>query len=61
MSRVRVSKADLWKAIRAKCRDCCCDSRLEIRLCEIRKCPLWKYRFGRPLEFELEQDTPPLQ
>lgn len=34
------------KAIRAKCLDCCCDSRSEVRLCSIEKCPLHPYRMG---------------
>jgi len=35
------------KAIRAKCIDCCCGSRHEVKLCTAVKCPLWEYRFGR--------------
>ena len=35
------------KAIRLKCLDCCCGSALEVRLCEIRRCPLWRYRLGK--------------
>ena len=35
------------KAIRLKCLDCCCGSASEVRRCELRKCPLWKYRMGR--------------
>lgn len=39
------------KAIRMKCRDCCCDSAAEIRACELRHCALWPYRLGkRPKE-----------
>lgn len=35
------------KAIRLKCLDCCCGSATEVRLCESRKCPLWRFRMGR--------------
>ncbi len=34
------------KAIRAKCLDCCNESFAEVRACNIKKCPLWEYRFG---------------
>ena len=34
------------KAIRAKCLDCCCDSITEVRLCPVKDCPLYPYRFG---------------
>ena len=34
------------KAIRAKCLDCACTSH-EVRLCPVKACPLWDFRFGR--------------
>ena len=34
------------KAIRAKCLDCCCNQRLEVRLCPAKDCSLWPYRMG---------------
>jgi len=34
------------KAIRAKCLDCCCNQRKEVRLCPIPDCSLYPYRFG---------------
>lgn len=34
------------KAIRAKCLDCCCGAPKEVRLCSVRKCPLYPYRMG---------------
>jgi hypothetical protein len=34
------------KAIRAKCIDCCCGQLKEVRLCTVRKCPLYLYRMG---------------
>jgi hypothetical protein len=35
------------KAVRAKCLDCCCGQRKEVRQCQILDCPLWHYRMGR--------------
>jgi hypothetical protein len=35
------------KAIRAKCIDCCCGEKKEIRYCPIERCPLWPYRMGK--------------
>lgn len=34
------------KAARAKCLDCMCGNRAEVRLCPSKDCPLWYYRFG---------------
>lgn len=34
------------KAIRAKCLDCCCDSRDEVKNCPTKKCALYPYRQG---------------
>ena len=35
------------KAIRAKCIDCSCGDKKEVRLCPIEWCPLWPYRMGK--------------
>ena len=35
------------KAIRAKCLDCCCGQRQEVRLCPVSACPLFPYRLGK--------------
>ena len=35
------------KAIRAKCMDCCCDQREEVKLCPAKGCPLWPFRMGK--------------
>ena len=35
------------KAIRLKCLDCCCVSAHEANLCNLEKCPLHPYRFGK--------------
>lgn len=34
------------KAIRAKCLDCCCWQSNEVKLCPVRDCALYPYRFG---------------
>ena len=34
------------RAIRAKCIDCCCGQRAEVRQCTAQRCPLWPYRMG---------------
>lgn len=44
------------KAIRLKCLDCCCGNSGEVRRCEIRKCPLWRYRMGSEKKAEILQD-----
>lgn len=45
------------KAIRAKCRDCCCGSTAEIRACPVKDCPIYPYRMGRRPKIE-ESYTP---
>ncbi len=35
------------KAIRAKCLDCCCGSKGEVKACEVRDSSLWSFRFGK--------------
>ena len=35
------------KAMRAKCLDCCCGSPKEVRLCPVKECALYPYRFGK--------------
>lgn len=34
----------LRAAINAKCVECCCGSKAEVRRCEIETCPLWPVR-----------------
>lgn len=34
------------KAIRAKCLDCCCWQANEVKLCQVKDCPLYIYRMG---------------
>lgn len=43
------------RAIRAKCLDCCCDSALEVRNCELKRCPLWPYRLGYEVDYNGER------
>ena len=40
----RARKGSLSGAIAAKCAECCCWQRTEIRDCEVRACPLWAFR-----------------
>ena len=35
------------KAIREKCKDCCCGSTLDVRYCSATGCSLHPFRFGR--------------
>ena len=35
------------KAIRAKCLDCCCDQKDEVKLCPATTCPLYPFRLGK--------------
>ena len=35
------------KAIKAKCLDCCCGQREEVKLCPVEDCPLWAFRLGK--------------
>ena len=34
------------KAIRAKCIDCCCGQKNEVKLCTVTDCSLYPYRLG---------------
>ena len=44
------------KAIRAKCIDCCCGEKKEVRLCPIEWCPIWPYRMGKRPKEDIEGD-----
>ena len=35
------------KAIRAKCLDCCCDQKEEVKMCPATTCPLYPFRLGK--------------
>jgi len=41
------TKAEVLKAIRNNCLDCCCGSRGEVARCHLLGCSLHPYRFGR--------------
>jgi len=46
------------KAIRAKCLECCCYQRAEVRACPDKTCALWPYRMGhRPSPAEVTAAT----
>lgn len=55
-----MSKLTPMKAIRKKCLDCCNGQIKEIRLCPIKKCPLYGYRNGhRPKDEDSIVDDNP--
>jgi len=54
--RVKVSKSLLWKAIRAKCIDCCGGSHKMVTECDIKTCPLSSYRFGKAQQPEEQKE-----
>ena len=35
------------KAIKAKCLDCCCGQRDEVKSCPVTDCPIWDFRLGK--------------
>ncbi len=49
------------KAIRLKCLDCCCGNAAEVRLCQLRRCPLWRFRMGREALAEIGGDRRKIQ
>ena len=49
------------KAIRLKCLDCCCGSAYEVRLCPVRKCPLWRFRLGAECRDESDENAEDFQ
>ena len=53
MEQITTKKLTPMRAIRAKCLECSGDSAKEVRLCPIKKCALYPYRFGkRPVSDE---------
>ena len=40
-------KVPVLKAVRAKCLNCCCWSKVEVALCPCEDCALWPFRFGK--------------
>lgn len=49
--------SNLFKAIRAKCLDCCCGSSNEVEKCPADDCPLYPYRFGNELSLFTDSGT----
>ena len=45
------------KAIRLKCLDCCCGIPSEVRWCQVKRCPLWRFRMGREEPAEIAADA----
>ena len=45
------------KAIRAKCMDCCCGQAKEIKLCNLKNCPLYPYRMGKRPTVDTDIDS----
>lgn len=45
------------KAIRAKCIECCCGSKQEVRMCTIEDCTLFPYRMGKRPKAEQAADA----
>jgi len=41
------TKRPILQVIRAKCIDCCCGDKQEVKLCAITDCDLHPYRFGK--------------
>lgn len=41
------TKAQIIRAIRSKCIDCCGGSKREVALCNATACDLWSFRMGR--------------
>lgn len=44
------------KAIRLKCIDCCCGQSAEVRKCPATDCPLWRFRMGREIKDENDEN-----
>ena len=40
------TKAELLKAVRAKCLDCSCYQPSEVKACPLTRCSLWPFRSG---------------
>lgn len=44
---MKASKSMILKAIAAKCMDCCCGEKSEVKLCTAVKCPIYEFRLGK--------------
>lgn len=45
------------QAIREKCIDCCGGFVREVRRCTAYNCPLWRFRMGREMDIDSENDV----
>lgn len=50
----RITRA---KAIRLKCLECSAQQPPEVRRCEMKDCPLWRYRLGHEERDELYENS----
>jgi hypothetical protein len=44
---MKASKSMIMKAITAKCLECCCGDKKEVKACEIDRCELFPFRNGK--------------
>lgn len=44
----RAQAGERQKAILLKCLECCCWEQAEVKRCEIRGCPLWRFSRANP-------------
>ena len=44
---MKANKSTILKAIKAKCLDCCCGDKNEIKNCSVTNCPLFSFRLGK--------------
>lgn len=53
----KVKRLTPMRAIKAKCLDCCCGSRQEVKVCPAMDCTLWIFRTGHK-QAEKARHTP---
>lgn len=41
-----IKKTDIMKLVKLKCSDCCCGDKVEVKECNITRCPLHSIRLG---------------
>lgn len=44
---MKANKSMILKTIVAKCIDCCCGVKAEVKMCTAVKCPLYNFRLGK--------------
>ena len=45
------------QAIKAKCLECCCGQKAEVKLCEITDCALYEFRLGKNPNYKKKELT----